>query len=366
MDKKKKLLLVVLSIGFALLFLEIATRTWLYLIASDETRLEYSLHSYLSPDDQRYIRHHYLNYYPNPSYERAGTKHNSLGFRGPEIIVPKPDGVVRIVALGGSSTYTINVKNNEHTFTARLQDILREQYDYKNVEVINAGVGGYNSWESLINLAFRVLDLEPDLLIIYQGTNDVHARFVPPEHYKADNSGHRKQWESPSIPLVENSALFRVLFRKSGITSQVGIGNFVKADTDYSHNEVGDKNPLELLEKNKPVFYERNLKNMLAIADTNDIDAMLATWAYSPNFDDYASTEHYQRGFMENNNVVKKVAEDTSAPLFDFAAVMPKDPEYWSDGRHVNEKGADYKARLFADYIHENNLISNTQSPKKE
>jgi lysophospholipase L1-like esterase len=84
---------------------------------------------------------------------------------------------------------------------------------------------------------------------------------------------------------------------------------------------------------------------------------MFSTWAFSPYLNDYASENYYQQGFKENNNVVKEVAAEHYIPLFDFAGVMPQDARYWADGRHVNEAGALAKARLFAEYIHEQGLI---------
>jgi hypothetical protein len=36
---------------------------------------------------------------------------------------------------------------------------------------------------------------------------------------------------------------------------------------------------------------------------------------------------------------------------------MPQEAIYWADGRHVNEAGALVKARLFAEYIHDQGLI---------
>lgn len=60
----------------------------------------------------------------------------------------------------------------------------------ESVEVINAGVAGYSSYNNLINISFRILPLEPDLIILYQGINDIDKRFVyPSERYLVDNSG---------------------------------------------------------------------------------------------------------------------------------------------------------------------------------
>ncbi len=354
---KKKLCLVLISVFFTLVVLESATRIWLDFIAPEDVSLEYSLYSYLSPDNQRYARHHYLNYYPNPKYKREKTHHNSLGYRNNEFPAKKPEGVFRIVILGGSTTYNIGIDDNDKTVTAQLERILREEYGYKNVEVINAGVGGYNSWETLINLEFRVLDIDPDLIIEYEGTNDVHARFVDPASYKGDDSGRRKQWDPPSIFFLEHSALFRVILRKLGVTQQVGIGNFITPKTAYGPVSVAKHNPMELLKKNPPIYYRRNLNNMVAIAKANDVDIMFVTWAYSPYLDDYASTPYYQKGFEENNEVMKEVAASNGIPLFDFASVMPKDKKYWHDGRHVNELGAEKQAELIAEFIEKNSLI---------
>ena len=46
------------------------------------------------------------------------------------------------MVLGGSTIYDIGIDDNNKTMTVQLQKILREKYVYKNVQVINAGVGG--------------------------------------------------------------------------------------------------------------------------------------------------------------------------------------------------------------------------------
>jgi lysophospholipase L1-like esterase len=274
------------------------------------------------------------------------------------------------VALGGSTTYTIEVKDNEKTFTRQLENILRANFSYENIEVINAGVGGYNSWESLINLQFRVLDLSPDLIIIYNGTNDVHTRLVSLGSYKGDNSGRRRQWSAPRVPLlVKHSYLLRVVSSKLGwgLFRREGLGSFVDAPTfrgALSGNPSVD--PMLLLEKNPPTYFKRNLTNMVAIARAHGVEVLLSTWAHSPYFGDYASTPHYQRGFQENNSVIGDVARERGITLFDFAQKMPKDKKYWRDGRHVNEEGALVKAKLFADFIHGSGFLTPTNNAEGE
>lgn len=359
---RTELALITFSVALTFVLLEIAGRVWLNYLATPNQYDRYVLFTSLDPKEFAWTPHQYLVYSPTPNYKKGQTFHNSLGYRNDEFSLEKPSGVFRIVALGGSSTYDISIEDNKKTFTAQLEKLLTEQYGYENVEVINAGVPGYNSWEILINLEFRVLDLNPDLVIIYEGTNDVHARLVEPSAYQGDDSGRRQPWQIPPVPLWEHSALLRILSRMTNVSRQVSVDDFVSSPTFLSwpyefRLSENDLDPANILEQNPPIYFQRNLENMIAIAKEHGVEILFSTWAYSPNLNDYASKDYYQQGFQENNDVVKEVANKHHIPLFDFADVMPQDARYWVDGRHVNEAGALEKAGLFAEYIHDQGLI---------
>lgn len=357
-----KLVLAAVSLGLTILALEVAARVWLRYLATPEQYDRYVLAASLSPQDLAWAPHPYLTYYPAPHFSKGLTAHNALGYRGDEFSLEKPAGVFRIVALGGSSTYDVSIPDNQQTFTAQLERLLRQDYGYAAVEVINAGVPGYNSWELLVNLEFRVLDLDPDLVIIYEGTNDVHARLVEPGAYRGDDTGRRQAWQAPPVAVWEHSALLRILSRMSNRTRQVSIDDYVSAPTYLSWpfearlSEL-DLEPAEVLAQNPPIYFRRNLENMVAVARQHEVAILLATWAYSPYLNDYASKDYYQRGFEENNNIVREVAASQAVPLFDFASVMPQSAAYWADGRHSNEAGALEKARLFAAFLAAEGLI---------
>ncbi|MCG8571126.1 MAG: SGNH/GDSL hydrolase family protein [Spirochaetes bacterium] len=352
--KKSEIALILTSITITLILCEIMARIWIFNIASEEQFFKYVLYKDIKKEKLKYTPHHYLNYCLTPNYRSGKTYHNSMGYRDKEFSKNKNEGTFRIVALGGSTTYTVGVKDNDKTFTAQLEQILKSKYQYNNVEVINAGVGGYNSWETLINLQFRVLDIEPDLVIIYHATNDVHTRRVDPALYTGDNSAMRKQWREPKIPWYNYLYLYRIIGVKMGMVKGVGLRQFTFAESYYG---VDTQLTLDLLEQNKPVYFARNLKNMAAIAKANKIKILFASWAHCPYKNDYASSEFYQTGFQEMNNVVRAVALQENAFFFDFASIMSKDTKYWSDGRHLNEAGALLKAQHFADYLDKNKLI---------
>lgn len=95
---------------------------------------------------------------------------NSLGFRSQELIEPKPPEVFRVFILGGSTVE--GGLNDQWTLDNYLSQEL--QKSYQGVEVINAGIVGYSSQEELALLQTRILALQPDLVVIFDGRNDLY------------------------------------------------------------------------------------------------------------------------------------------------------------------------------------------------
>ena len=113
---------------------------------------------------------------------------NNFGFRGPEISKEKPDNTFRIFAIGGSSTFGVEVHDDE-TWPAFLQKKFDEIELGINVEVINAGISAANSSTERKLIENKIVDLEPDLIITYDGWND---------------AGYPISWNRPS-PSIEES-----------------------------------------------------------------------------------------------------------------------------------------------------------------
>ncbi|MEA1996136.1 MAG: SGNH/GDSL hydrolase family protein [Gemmatimonadota bacterium] len=343
---RTQIVLLAASTIITLASVELGARLWLNHMAAPEEFYNYSL--YTDIEQFNYAPHHYLNYYPTPDYQKGSTFHNSLGYRNREFPIKKPEGTCRIAVLGGSTTYETGVEDNSRIFTVQLESVLNRDYGCR-VEVINAGASGYTSWETLLNLVFRVLDLEPDLVIIYQGFNDVYVRLMKPGAYLADNSGYRKQWTPPPVPVWEHSCMLRIISRRLGLTNPTALYFFVKRMENRSDDW------LDALERNPPVYFRRNLNNIVALARANDVRIMLSTFAHTPLYATYTAPA-YLKGLEEHNEIIARVAEEKEIPLFDFASVMPSDSVYWTDGIHHSEQGARLKAGLFARFIVEGGL----------
>jgi lysophospholipase L1-like esterase len=358
-----------------LLLAEGSARLWLYEFAPAESYVRYAVPSEF-PVAAKYAPHHYLCYTLQPGYHKLETNHNSLGLRGPEVRQPKPAGTFRIVVLGGSTTYGEFISSDDETFPAQMQSSLRQFPGHENVEVVNAGVPGYTSWESIAHLAYRLVDLSPDLVIAYEGVNDVHARLVHPRSFRGDNAGRRMIWNDPiEVRLCRYSVLSRVLGYHLGLWRLPGVDSFVQAPTSdpgtHGPSAAIGGDPMDVLNQNPPTYTARNLRTIAGIARAHGSQVMFATWAYSPLKGDYAATPHYQRGFAEHNAVVEQVSQELDVPCFSFANQMPTAPDHWRDGRHVNEKGARLQGALFARFLLDEGLLRHrgslpTSPPAKE
>jgi lysophospholipase L1-like esterase len=102
---------------------------------------------------------------------------NRMAFRGPEVAVPKPDGTVRALLLGGSSTFGWGVNDTE-TIDRHMSRILTERYPNLRVEVVNLAFDGYDSYQLLERLRSDGLRLQPDAVIVNAGVNDAHNAWV--------------------------------------------------------------------------------------------------------------------------------------------------------------------------------------------
>lgn len=127
---------------------------------------------------------------------------NSLGLRSPEITLAKPPDTFRILVLGDSVTFGWSLRG-EDTYASQLASLLATLRPNQRVDVINAGVSGYGTWQELRWLQETGLALEPDVVIVQAHLNDA-----------ADNLWGTLGWQQSSDSwLVRTSMLARLASR---------------------------------------------------------------------------------------------------------------------------------------------------------
>ena len=154
--------LVVAGVWFALLILEVGIR----LVAPQNVR-------FFDDSDLRLNAWEFIPHTRHDNYIGVPVQINNVGLRGRDVVIPKPNGVYRIVALGNSITFGYGVPN-EKTFPQDLELLLHQNLVTSvHYEVVNAGMpgAGLSYYEYFVRK--RASQLNPDLILICMSLNDI-------------------------------------------------------------------------------------------------------------------------------------------------------------------------------------------------
>jgi len=185
-----KIIPIVLTVVIGLAALEVYAR-WLYSHPTMHFGLEmwkYARTLKLRAENAEMSHRHR----PNSEAFLMGVnvKINSLGLRDREITKAKPPGTYRIVVLGDSTTLGWGVRFEE-LYPKILEDHLRSRppsQRWTNYQVINTGIGNYNTCQEVASFKERWLALEPDLVLLGWYINDAEPTPKPSNNWLAYHS----------------------------------------------------------------------------------------------------------------------------------------------------------------------------------
>jgi len=178
---------IVLTVVLAILLIEgLSFAAWHFLIKShvkNPILARCRQISFLPAITPNTFWHHELN----PGHSDYHGRINSKGTIGPEFDIPKPEGELRIICLGDSTTEGYGLLDPDQTYPRHLERFLTKAVKldgrYNSVKVINAGIRNANSAFNLAYLAFRLIHFEPDVVIIKSSYNDQYAYQIPGMKY---------------------------------------------------------------------------------------------------------------------------------------------------------------------------------------
>lgn len=267
---------------------------------------------------------------------------NNAGFRGPDIEMPKKSGTVRIAVLGGSSVWGSGVSEEDQTWPRVLERKLRDDFKDIRIEVVNAGVPGYNSMEDFLNLVTRVLPLSPDIVVVYQAYNDMKAmsQAVTFESDYSDWRTRKNPHDSAREILIDYSRLFFVLDRV--------VSRFSKLSAPHT----AYTKPFE--DKGQVGIFKKNLSNIAAICRSQKVMLYLGTfnmgldapYIYQKNSIGIRPQD-YRPMLDAYNQTVRETAEETGSGLVEIEKNLPDDVSIHTDICHLTAAGNEKTAELF-------------------
>ena len=311
----------------------------------------------------RFVPGGVLPYRLKPGFKTAAedgrvlTAHNALGFRGNFEDRKKLPGTLRVICLGGSTTYGVTVAHNSATYPAALERYLSgpmKPAGWERAEVFNLGVGGYTSREVLENLRLHGLAMEPDLILIQSAVNDVVPRFYT--DFACDYAHFRKPMRPIAPGWAGRMAYRSHLFLWAGY----GLGWLgpLTLQSRVQHPLPPAAEALENLAKNGVDCFRENIEAAVRLGQAQGAVVCLLTQAYlavpafeAPNESLQVLDAGYRSGLAEHNEVLREVARDLDAVCIDLGEAMPLEHRYFADPIHMTETGNTVKARLVAEAV---------------
>jgi len=332
----KNILFSLILIGVFFGFLEISAR----LIYDSNTNLNIGLGG-----EKEY--HPTRKFQLKKNYKAKNISINSHGILGPEFdINPNPNGI-RILTMGNSCTFIPSERN----YSRVLEENLSKLFPKDGIEVICAGIPGYDSFQLLDWYNDFLFKLEPDIAIIYIGWNDI-GQYHP---FGLQFKNQKLSYQERSIIgyLMENLYFLRIPYYFLG---------------KIERNKKIDKSTLTFDEKQKissfkPDHYYDNIYNLITKLQLKGSKTFLVSLvgltSYSPTEDEFERMT-FGRGFKRKYEIYKsvhdqyqialeKLSNETESPLISINDVVKteNDRKIFYDIMHTNLDGA----QVYGDFI---------------
>jgi len=292
---------------------------------------------------------------------------DNMGFRGRDLVMPKPADEYRVFMVGGSTTECLYL-DDEATITADLEKLMNtRRADNLTVRIYNAGKGGDKSYDHIAMISQRIVHLQPDMIILFSGINDLLAAMAGVDylHYPQKRRTHYSFSDLAGLLATE----FQIPRRISIIfhtRSEREIRQALPFHSNYRNLvRLRKSNPLSSSPPRTDLAaFETNLRTIVGICRANDIELVLLTQptTWNSRLDTGIAAWHWMnccdtvsyreadmdRAMEQYNDVTRRLASEFNLPLVDLGRVLPKSSEIMYDDCHFNVNGARVAAECVA------------------
>jgi lysophospholipase L1-like esterase len=289
----------------------------------------------------------YQHWVVRPNLRSRFYRTNALGLRGLETAMEKPDGRFRIVVLGGSAAWGLGSTADERSLPGRLEAHLRERNPSRELEVINAGQPGYTSGQELIYFHRLISRMNPDLVLLFDGYNDIDADLHNsqpgwPENAnilraRYDASFSKTRLSQEFLDLLRSSRFLHLASQKLGASSPAGeaSGETLAAPEVTAMNYVHNVKALARLASPAPVWVA--LQPVVATVRKplapEEREILAAKEKIIPGY-----TERVRRTYRRIEEQLRAAA----IPFLDLNAALGEQPRLlFADECHFGDEAAD-------------------------
>jgi len=229
---------------------------------------------------------------------------------------------------------------------------LRETLE-SEIEVINAGMPNYTTFEMLGMATMWLPEFDPDMVLIHTGLNDAFTVGYPDEG-GPDHTSYRKSWtyrplSATAKVAIRASRLFRLLGMSWIARGGHQIGGMTLA---MQHNLPSDDDMRANIDAAGGKYFRRNLDTLLTLTRHAGAEPVLVTISLNPNYEQGKGLYYdaVSQAAVRNNRIMAELAVERDVLLIDLYPAM-RDPGVYSDAAHVKLPGMIQKAQIVFEAI---------------
>ena len=284
-------------------------------------------------------------------------KINGKGLRGPELTHSKPPDVLRILYLGDSVTFGYTLDSYTETFPYVVEDRLEKTLSTE-IQTINAGVGGYSTWQEYAYLSKQGIRYSPDLVVVSFVLNDVTEQ-LGLKKFGGSGEGYQLSRTAFTLSdwLLNQSSIYHVA---RNISARIRFGADIQKaailkETLYVRSLINPPDSPDI--KRAWEITLNNLKRTFDFCEDRDIRVVMVIFPYAVQFENAGEEAIPQQ-------ILNQFAIENGIPVIDLLPILSADmkrskmkPEdYFVDDNHLSSFGSQVVGEIITDFIQSNTL----------
>lgn len=310
---------------------------------------------------------------------------NNLGFRGDPLELPKPPGEYRVFMIGGSTTEGLYLDDADVVTAVLQRELQARAGPGVAVRVYGAGKSGDRSDDHVTMLVHRIVHLEPDLVIVFAGVNDLSAAifghdFLHPTPPGEEPLGLRNLLQLSATEFQLPRRIYYLVSRMRPPDPD-RLMEELPLTSDYRRlvEQRRSGQVTEAAPPTNPGAYRANLRTIAGTAAAQGFPLAFvtqpSTWnsAVDPRVEDWQwmlfrggvtyRADRMDEALESLNEVMRAVAAEAGAPLYDLARLLPKSLDHFYDDVHLNAAGAREVGRGLAAFLSDQGAIPHAVPP---
>ena len=292
---------------------------------------------------------------PGYRYREAGFEisHTTFGTRGLEPGSRWDQARLKLVAVGGSTTYDLGLSDKD-TWVAQINNRLKD-----DISIINYGVPGHTTAENIIVTSLILSEHNPNIILFYIGGNDIRNSHIA--NLRADYSDYHFLSQYGNLNLDRPFGFFAVSFMLSKL-------KLLLPTTLFAISKRADDTGTVSAEVDQRLagIFERNIRLLVAVSRTIGAEPVFIPEV--PNVKAFTSDQ--SGGWFPNiphnaipdiyhafGSILVDTARELDAPVIDEVTRGPWEPTDFVDSHHFSKAGAARFAEIVVKGLERRKLI---------